>query len=135
MTREIDMRNQLQEYEKVNVCGLVWEGYCRHRCWSKKYPQCDRPLQKAEIEAAKRWIKDCCWERKIINWDYSSYGLKHVMERETRIYVTNGAFIKAAMLLGYSIKSHNSINVHFNMGIKTNLNRRFWANSDGRQKR
>jgi hypothetical protein len=33
----------------------------------------------------------------------SSYGLKHVMERQSGVYVTNGAFIAAALMLGVPV--------------------------------
>ncbi len=113
--------------EKNNDCGIVTENYCRKRCGVKNnYPQCDNPVQQKNVDAAKKWIKQRCWKRKTINYRYSSYGFKHVMEAETRIYVTNGDFIKAATLLGYKAKRVNYPNCSFNMGIKTEHNKRFW---------
>ena len=113
--------------EKINDCGIVFENYCRKRCLHRKgYPQCDRPTKSNEVRAAHTWIKQRCWERKTMNLSRSSYGLKHDMEHETGEYVSNGNFIKAAMLLGYRTRPDYP-NCFFNMGIKTKRNRRFWA--------
>ena len=34
----------------------------------------------------------------------SSHGLKHVVEGESRCYLTNGAFIAAALALGFTVR-------------------------------
>ena len=56
------------------------------------------------------------------------------MEDDTEIYVTNGEFIKAAMLLDYKIKIYDYPNCHFNLGIKTAANKRFWKKNSKREK-
>jgi len=117
---------KLKGFEKVNECGIVTENYCRKRCRNKDYPRCDTPPQKKKILATKAWIRERCWMRKTTNWNRSSYGFKHDMEHETGIYVTNGDFIRAAMLLGYRIDIINYPNCFFNMGLKTECNRRYW---------
>lgn len=77
---------------------------------------------------------EMCSKRKTINRKVSSYGLKHRAERYhstlrpiTRIedlprvedahdpYVSNGAFIAAAIHLGFDIKIHEP-NAYFNIG-------------------
>ena len=121
------MTNLLQKFEKVNKCGVVTENYCRKRCrYNKDYPACDTPVQKKKVEAAKAWIEQRCWKRKTINWTRSSYGLKHDMEHETGIYVTNGDFIRAAILLGYNVIIQDYPNCFFDMGLKTERNKRYW---------
>ena len=117
----------MKSNEKINDCGIVTENYCRRKCRSRgKYPGCDAPTQNAEVQAAKNWIKQHCWERKTMNWNLSSYRLKHNMERETGTYVSNGNFIKAAVLLGYRMRSDYP-NCIFNMSIKSKHNKRYWA--------
>lgn len=49
------------------------------------------------------WIRIHCHPRKTINKRYSSYWFKHKVEREDHEYIPNGAFIKAAMELGYRV--------------------------------
>ncbi len=113
--------------EKINDCGIVTKNYCRRKCLHRsRYPKCDAQTKSDEVNAAKDWIKHRFWERKTINCNRSSYGLKHDMESETGIYVSNGSFIEAAMLLGYRMKPDYP-NCFFNMSIKTKRNKRYWA--------
>src|SRR5687767_4703646 len=52
------------------------------------------------------WIRANVTPRKTINRSRSSYGLKHDVERASgRAYVTNGAFIAAAIGLGFKFKT------------------------------
>jgi hypothetical protein len=46
-----------------------------------------------------------------------SYGMKHVMERATGRYVTNGEFIAAALIVGYTFK-YTEPNVLFGMSAR-----------------
>lgn len=46
-----------------------------------------------------------------------SYSMKHVMERATGRYVTNGAFIAAALIAGYTFK-YEAPNVLFGMSFR-----------------
>ncbi|MFI9056074.1 hypothetical protein ACIGXQ_16230 [Streptomyces anulatus] len=54
------------------------------------------PVRLDEVQAAYAWIAEQTWLKA--PGKNSSYGLKHVMEEATRTYVTNGAFIAAALL-------------------------------------
>jgi hypothetical protein len=91
------------------------------------FPECDNPVQQKKVEAAKKWIGQRCWKRKTANLHCSSYGFKRIMEDETEIYVTNGDFITAAKRLGYKVEQVAYPTCWFNMGIKTERNRRFWT--------
>jgi hypothetical protein len=53
------------------------------------------------VRAAARWIRTCVWTKPDI---YTSYTLKHVMEREAGVYVTNGAFIAAALAVDCPVR-------------------------------
>ncbi len=56
---------------------------------------------------------------KSINYKHSSYGLKHIAEEEIG-YVSNGAFIAAAIHCGFDVKEYcDWPNVHFNMSNKS----------------
>lgn len=52
--------------------------------------------------------------RKTINKNYSSYTLKHVIENDIG-YITNGEFIMAALVAGFTMSSVNMMNPSFNM--------------------
>ena len=49
---------------------------------------------------------------------FSSYGLKHIMERLTRVYVTTGEFMAAALMLGYPYKENEGPNMSFAMSAR-----------------
>ncbi len=54
---------------------------------------------------------------KTINKRHSSYGLKHKAEKEIG-YITNGAFICAAVFCGFDFKASGP-NAHFNVSEKS----------------
>lgn len=54
---------------------------------------------------------------KTINKRHSSYGLKHMAEKEIG-YITNGAFICAALFCGFKFKVSGP-NAHFNISEKS----------------
>jgi hypothetical protein len=62
------------------------------------------PEVRRQIASARIFLrKTCCRTRTIRRID-SSYGLKHVAERWSGTYISNGAFIAAAYLEGYAIE-------------------------------
>ena len=58
------------------------------------------PTSIVEIERLCHWIDGNLSPQKSINRRHTSYGLKHIAEREIG-YITNGQFIVAALLCGY----------------------------------
>jgi len=70
--------------------------------------------------------KVCQWlagkrRRKTVNRLHTSYGYKHMAEKDIGEYVTNGCFIAAAVHCGfdYSPCADNSPNVWFNISEKS----------------
>lgn len=63
------------------------------------------------------WLKANAVSRKTLNTKMGSYGWKHVVETEIGHYVTNGAFIAAAIHCGFNYKrcSSDSPNAYFNI--------------------
>jgi len=63
---------------------------------------------------------DALDRRKTINTSRGSYGWKHVVERDTGQYVSNGDFICGALYLKYNMKRmHHSPNAYFNLRKET----------------
>lgn len=82
------------------------------------------PPSRAEIIHCELWIKQFCAIQKGINKKINSYGLKHLAENwnsglpENCKYVSSGAFIQAAVNLGYNYaRIGNSQNALFNMRV------------------
>jgi hypothetical protein len=75
-------------------------------CANGLKPFGDRPADEPEIEqvnAAAQFIEAHC-AHTVRTRNHSSYGWKHIAERFIGHYITNGAFIAAAALLGYKLK-------------------------------
>jgi hypothetical protein len=91
-----------------------------------------------QVECCREWIRAYCTPRKTMNTKYSSYSLKHVVESWTegkdshykipllrhrwphsRKYISNGAFIKAALLEGYEARptAYASDSAYFNISL------------------
>lgn len=78
-----------------------------------------------EFAVCCEWLSGCT-KRKTINMSYSSYGLKHMVEARMKrlgredYYVSNGAFIAAAIHMGFDWKpDFDSPNVRFNISKKS----------------
>lgn len=103
--------------------------------------KCDhQEADAAQIVICRAWIRRWAYRRKSINTQRGSYALKHDVENSTRtqgvdhvqtdhrghrfsgpyFYVTNGAFIVAALLEGYTVVpcSAGSLNAFFDMGFR-----------------
>jgi hypothetical protein len=70
------------------------------------------------VETCLDWLK-LVDKRKTIN-NYSSYGLKHIVERWSGNYIYNGCFIVAGLIAGLNIKIYfGSPNASFNISQKS----------------
>ena len=87
--------------------------------WEKREPPDD------EILLCVEWLEKFARPQKGINHKMGSYGLKHVVENWAGSYVSNGAFIAAAMRLEYRIEPDEprSPNARFRMFIPAKAQR------------
>lgn len=80
--------------------------------------------QRLLLKSVDAFEKACQWlstksKIKTINKRHSSYGLKHMAEKEIG-YVTNGVFIAAAIHCGYNVQvSPDGPNVSINISEKS----------------
>lgn len=73
------------------------------------------------------WIANNIHPRKTVLYDNSSYGLKHILERDTGIYLTNNEFKAAMLFAGYAPANPNGINWYYRISKKSQaFSRRFW---------
>ena len=63
-----------------------------------------------EMEEVFKWIHEKLIPRKTHLTGRSSYGIKHILERDTGIYLTNNEFKDAMLLCGYSPVDPNELN-------------------------
>jgi len=69
-----------------------------------------------EVDICKLWIKKFIDPRKTINTRHGSYSLKHFVEDWAGHYISNGAFIQAAIELGFNYRNRGP-NAWFNMSF------------------
>lgn len=65
-----------------------------------------------EVAVIGEWIRMNIRKGRNIN-SYSSYGLKHILEHDTHIYMTNNAFKDAMLLAGFKPVDANELNWRF----------------------
>lgn len=75
------------------------------------------PPNPEEVKICEEWIGKFAQPQNTENPRAFSYSLKHIVENWAGKYVTNGAFIQAAVLHGYKAKPLNGINAIFNMAL------------------
>jgi hypothetical protein len=84
------------------------------------YDQKDyREPNQEEISICEKWINKYCKIIKRTNSDAFSYSLKHKVEEWSKQYISNGAFISAAIKLGYEyiVCGNKGPNAIFNMSL------------------
>lgn len=75
------------------------------------------------LNSTQTFLDTCKWlsdvkRIKTINRKHTSYGLKHIVEKDIG-YVSNGVFIAAAIHCGFDFKHDDTPNVMFNMSEKS----------------
>lgn len=77
----------------------------------------DRPLEAQEKVQA--WIRENIMPRKTPNRCHSSYGIKHILEGDTGIYLTNNEFKDAMMRCGFLPVDENELNWTYRISEKS----------------
>lgn len=72
-----------------------------------------------EMEEVFKWIHEKLIPRKTHLTGRSSYGIKHTLERDTGIYLTNNEFKDAMLLCGYSPVDPNELNWEYCISKKS----------------
>lgn len=78
---------------------------------------CD--ISKDEQDIVLGWIKENIYPRKTPLYGYTSYGLKHDLERDTKIYLTNNQFKDAMMMAGFKPVNQNELNWEYKISRKS----------------
>lgn len=63
-----------------------------------------------EIDLVLNWIDANICPRKTPLLDYTSYGIKHILQSDTGIYLTNNEFKDAMILCGYTPVNPDELN-------------------------
>ncbi|WP_390410712.1 hypothetical protein [Lacticaseibacillus jixiensis] len=85
----------------------------------KRFEECDSPVALSRLDMFDQLLllNWCCKlkQRKVFNLQQSSYNLKHHFEQVSGVYVSNGAFKAAMLLVGFKAKDVGDLNWHFNV--------------------
>jgi len=110
LTPEQESIKKFAESTDVTPCGA---GVCTAHDHTPEMNEWT-PRHCSEVEICLAWIKSTCTPTvRIHRKTGSSYYLKHVVEREMSHYVSNGAFIIAALMSGY--RRTGGFNPYFNL--------------------
>ena len=95
----------------------------KHNPKTKDEKDLDHPARFEELQAKKQkalltWIGKHFEPSRQTYWHRSSYGLKHDFQRDTGIYVYNGAFKGAMLASGFVPADEKEQNWHFKMKEK-----------------
>jgi len=74
-------------------------------------------ISKTEVEKAVEWVSQFAQQRKTINTQHTSYGLKHIAEKWANHYISNDSFIEAMDQCGFKKRRMrpSSPNFYFNI--------------------
>ena len=79
----------------------------------KDHPRVYDTLSQEEREVLQYWIEHAIQPALKADEHYSSYGLKHEYERETKLYVSHAQFKGAMLVAGYLPTEKGEQNWHF----------------------
>lgn len=79
----------------------------------RDHPRAYDTLSLAEKNALSYWIEHAVQASTKVDEGYSSYGLKHEYERETKLYVSNAQFKGAMLVAGYLPTKKSEQSWHF----------------------
>ena len=86
-------------------------------------------LSEAEQEKVLAWIKANVQPRETPLEGHTSYGMKHVLQHRTNIYVTNNQFKEAMLLCGFYPVCIDELNWHYSISKRSPI---FQVQSDNR---
>lgn len=66
-----------------------------------------------ERQIVREWIRSTCVAQKTANERHTSYGLKHFLEADTGIYLTNNQFKNAMLIEGHNPVDETELNWEF----------------------
>lgn len=72
-----------------------------------------------EIDTVMNWIAESITPRKTPLDGHTSYGIKHLLHRDTGIYLTNNEFKDAMLQAGYEPVDPNQLNWHYHISKKS----------------
>lgn len=89
------------------------------RAWTEDDTALVTDMTEEEQEKIMSWIHENILPRKMPLLTRSSYGIKHLLERDTGIYMTNNQFKDAMLLCGYEPVDERLLNWNYRISKKS----------------
>ena len=96
---------------------LMGRPYTNENGWEDKELITDLPKEKMNM--CLDWIRANLFPRKTPYNYTTSYGLKHKLEHDIQIYLTNNQFKDAMMMCGFDPVDPDELNWHFCISAKS----------------
>lgn len=89
------------------------------RAWTEDDTALLTDMTEEEQAKVTAWIRGNILPRKTPLLSHSSYGMKHLLERDTKIYMTNNQFKDAMLLCGYEPVDEHLLNWNYRISKKS----------------
>lgn len=97
------------------------------RAWTKNDTELLTDMKEDFQKKVMEWIRENIQPRKTPLLTHSSYGIKHLLERDTGIYMTNNQFKDAMLLCGYYPVDEYKLNWNYRISKKSKaFERKLW---------
>lgn len=77
------------------------------------HPDRFNEMAKNDKRIAIQWIEENIQARKTPLYNWSSYGIKHFLEHQSKLYMTNGEFKGAMLHCGHKPVNEHELNWYF----------------------
>lgn len=91
--------------------------YTNENGWEDAGLITDHPQEEQDI--VLEWIRRNILPRKTVLHGRTSYGMKHILEHDTKIYLTNNEFKDAMMICGFEPADPNMLNWIYRISAKS----------------
>jgi hypothetical protein len=110
--------------------GLCDGGYCHGRCEGHEEDRQRLAKSYGDFRLAYVWLRTI---PRVKRKRYTSYAWKHVFERHTGRYITNGAFIAAALAAQVPCEIPQAPARGYRLNVPLGLSVRYMRQCDGQQ--
>lgn len=87
--------------------------------WTKEDESLLTDLPKEDQDTIIDWVKENILPAKTACDGHSSYGIKHILEHDTKIYTTNNQFKHAMLIAGFKPVDENKLNWTYRISRKS----------------
>lgn len=105
----------MSKYLDERNCSKIIDGHA----WTELDHELFSDMRPDEQERIRVWIRQNIVPRKNACHGHTSYGIKHLLERDTGIYMTNNQFKDAMLVAGYEPVNPRELNWEYRISRKS----------------